>query len=301
MRLFLSIIAPIILFIPANPAVHQLTTSGDDLNPCWSPDGSEIVFESLRTIPRNIWVMNADGTNQHNVSNSSYGDWNPEFSPDGSKIAFNSDRFVEGVGDIYTMLSNGGDVTRLTTTYHDLYPTWSPDGDYIAYEHGGPPTVTNIWKIPSTGGIGIQLTFGDYDDWDPAWSPDGNKIAFDSNRFGAGSQIYTMSPNGQNIVKIVDEGVRPCWSPDSTKIAYCYYNSEYHWNIFVVPAVGGTPQQITFFTDLGCTDTSWSPDGTKIVFGHEDDWSNSNIWYVDVDLDINVEPASLGQIKANYK
>ncbi len=46
-------------------------------HPSWSPDGSQLVFWSNRTGHRQIWVMNADGSNPHSLSTTGYDDWNP--------------------------------------------------------------------------------------------------------------------------------------------------------------------------------------------------------------------------------
>ncbi len=48
-----------------------------DKHPTWSPDGSQIAFFSNRSGRRQIWVMNADGTSQRNISNNDYEDWDP--------------------------------------------------------------------------------------------------------------------------------------------------------------------------------------------------------------------------------
>lgn len=52
-----------------------------DKHPSWSPDGGQLVFYSNRSGERQIWVMNADGTNQQNISNNTYADWNPIWIP----------------------------------------------------------------------------------------------------------------------------------------------------------------------------------------------------------------------------
>jgi hypothetical protein len=49
-----------------------------DKHPTWSPDGRQIVFFSNREIGRNqLWIMNADGSGQRNLSNSDFNDWDP--------------------------------------------------------------------------------------------------------------------------------------------------------------------------------------------------------------------------------
>lgn len=52
-----------------------------DKHPTWSPDGNQLAFYSNRSGRRQIWVMNADGTSQQNLSNSEYEDWDPVWIP----------------------------------------------------------------------------------------------------------------------------------------------------------------------------------------------------------------------------
>ncbi len=65
-------------------AQHQLTANNQlwDKHPSFSPDGSQIVFFSNRdTARRQLWVMNADGSNAYNLSNNEYEDWDPIWVP----------------------------------------------------------------------------------------------------------------------------------------------------------------------------------------------------------------------------
>lgn len=64
--------------------VQQLTVNNNlwDKHPSWSPDGTQIVFFSNREGDhRQLWIMNADGSNQRNLSNNSYEDWDPIWVP----------------------------------------------------------------------------------------------------------------------------------------------------------------------------------------------------------------------------
>ncbi|MEZ4731885.1 MAG: hypothetical protein R3E79_32600 [Caldilineaceae bacterium] len=64
--------------------LQQLTANNNlwDKHPTWSPDGSKLVFFSNReTNRRQLWMMNADGSDQHNISNNPYEDWDPIWVP----------------------------------------------------------------------------------------------------------------------------------------------------------------------------------------------------------------------------
>ncbi len=107
--------------------IVQLTfDEGDDRSPVWSPDGSLIAFESDREGGWDIYLMNADGSDSQNITNSpdSRELW-PSWSPDGSKIAFQTDR--DGSWEIYVMNADGTQSQRLTDNeIKDIEPAWRP-------------------------------------------------------------------------------------------------------------------------------------------------------------------------------
>ena len=96
----------------------------------------------------------------------------------------------------------------------------------------------------------------------PTFSQDGNAIAYASDESGS-FEIYVrqLSPGGGTIALTHDGGrnLQPAWSPDGATIAYL---SQEKGGIWVVPALGGTPRQVT---RTGSAPT-WSPDGTQIAF-----------------------------------
>jgi eukaryotic-like serine/threonine-protein kinase len=98
----------------------------------------------------------------------------------------------------------------------------------------------------------------------PALSPDGRSVAFVSNRDGP-YEIYVGLISGGNLVKLTGDAnfkARPCWSPDGTEIAYARLNHSGIWDIWEVPALGGTPRRLI----LNATDPAWSPDGQTLAY-----------------------------------
>ena len=109
----------------ANPVSLVATHTFNPMRPCWSPDGSRILFPSDRDGNREIYLMNADGSELKNLTNHPATDDHSLWSPDGSKIVFSSER--DGNKEIYLMNSDGSHPFRVTeNTAYDGFPSWSP-------------------------------------------------------------------------------------------------------------------------------------------------------------------------------
>ncbi len=92
-----------------------------DVNPDWSPSGRQIVFESNRTTGADnptgdieIFVMNADGMGQKNLTRNTLTDRDPAISPDGRRIAFERDDPTDSFSDIFRMRADGTRKSNLT-------------------------------------------------------------------------------------------------------------------------------------------------------------------------------------------
>src|SRR5258707_828001 len=107
-----------------------------DESASFSPDGQLIAFDSYRDGNYELLVMNANGQNERQITNTGTR-WNrlPKWSPDGKRLVFTSQR--DGLGDIYTLEYASGSVSRLTTNedvngYNDS-PSFTPDGKTVIF------------------------------------------------------------------------------------------------------------------------------------------------------------------------
>lgn len=183
--------------------------------PAWSPDGKKIAFVSDRDHNLELYLMNADGTQQVNLTNSAGADQSFAWSPDGSQIVFVSER--DGNGEIYVINADGSGAVNLSKRPggFDDTPVWSPDGKKIAWaatENG--QSDIYVMNADGSGQVNLTNTPKAYD-ISPRWSPDGSQIAFVSNRDG-NLEIYVMNADGTwqvNLTNHPAEDTSPLWRP----------------------------------------------------------------------------------------
>src|SRR5207244_321950 len=159
-----------ISFINAHGYAQRNTRTSSDtfhLSPAWSPAGTKCAFTRLDEWGfAQTYSMNADGTNQVDLSNNSADDYAPAWSPDGTKIAFDSDR--TGLGDVFVMNADGSNQTDLTNNAgaDDFDASWSPDGTQIAFDSDRDCNF-HIFVMNPDGSGQAHRTNGAEDDLDP--------------------------------------------------------------------------------------------------------------------------------------
>jgi TolB protein len=220
------------------------------------PGGNgQIAFESDRDGDFEIYVMNADGTGQTNVTlHPTSDDVDPAWAPDGSSIAFSSLR--DGNQEVYIMGADGSAQTRLTDDpAADGNPAWSPDGKKIAFESFRDGN-SEIYVMNADGSGATNLTQNGAADFDAAWSPDGSKIAFASTRDG-NREIYADGSGQTNLTQNAVFDFEPEWSPDGSKIAFRRgFFSDPDPDLYVMNADGSLPTLLTDNLDFD-VDPAW--------------------------------------------
>jgi Tol biopolymer transport system component len=131
--------------------LKQLTVTGNNSYATYSPDGKKIAFISDRTGVEQVWAMNADGSNQTQLSHSGVReDQVPDWSPDGRRIAFAQGNV--GSGRIWVMNADGSNPVQLTSGPGDDFGTaWSPDGRQIAFVRDFANGDRSVWTMNADG------------------------------------------------------------------------------------------------------------------------------------------------------
>ena len=233
---------------------------------------TRIAFVSSRSGYKEIWVMDYDGQNQQQLTNSHTIAVTPRWSPDDSRIAYTC--FGEPKGPptaqicMYSM-----ELGRKVAFQHyagtNASPSWSPDGTKLAFmaSPGGTP---NIYTAEAASGGNLKrLTVSAGPDAQPVWNrKTGQQIAFVSGRGGL-PQLYVMNADGTNVEKLdlPDMGyvVDPDWSPNGQLLAFSWRRPDGNFDIYVMDIA--THQLVQLTRDSGRNEKpSWAPDGRHLAF-----------------------------------
>lgn len=252
-----------------------------------------LAFERPNSIGAfDIWVMNADGTGETNLTNSpSATDVWPTWLADGSRIFF----LTGSVGDVASINRDGTGFTKLTNDgRRKTTPAVSPDGSRIAFAMGNSESNLDIWLVNIDGSNFIQLTSDAAYEDHPAWSPDGTKIVFRRANPAPVTSLFVMNSDGTNVQQLSAPGFTdadPTWSPDGSRIAFDRLVDGIP-HIAVMNADGSNVKVLTSGSAYDET-PAWSADATKIAFGRAPQVA-SGIWIMNADGTNQVRVSPLG-------
>ena len=232
---------------------------------------TRIAFVSNRSNNKEIWVMDYDGSNQHQLTTLHSISLTPRWSPDATRIAFTCFApyrgFVSAQICLYSTDSNRLiSFPRFRGT--NTSPAWSPDGAKIAFmssSQGDP----GIFVADADGGHIVRLSLTRGVSTSPVWNPKtGAQIIFVSDR-GGEPVLYQMNSDGSNVEKIAmpDMGyvVDPSWSPNGQLLAFAWRRPSGNFDIYIMDIVSRALVELT--RDAGRNERpSWAPDGRHLVF-----------------------------------
>ena len=231
----------------------------------FTADG-RIVYSNLSGGNGDIWICNADGSNQKQLTMESSNEYQLAVSPDGGTVFFVSDR--SGIPNIWKIQIDGSKPQQMTSGGDDYFPEVSSDGKWLYFSSWdtGPFLVM---KIPVEGGEPTTV-FSKGASYYPKPSPDGKLLAFvfqDDQRLGK-PQILIMPSAGGEVVKKFELPTTANsmfqWTADSRAISYIYAREDVS-NIWVQALSGGEPRKLTDFKSDYIFSHAWSPDGKQLA------------------------------------
>jgi dipeptidyl aminopeptidase/acylaminoacyl peptidase len=210
----------------------------------------------------------------------------PRLSPDGSQIIYTRgwiDKMNDRRESALWIMNADGSRNRFLAKGSNA--RWSPSGDRIAYVAQGEPRGSQVFvRWMDAEGATSQVTRVEQSPGALAWSPDGNQLSFTALVEERNNWPIKLpkAPSGAKWTEAPRIVERLNYRRDRTG----FVDSGFR-HIFVVPAIGGTPRQLTS-GNFDHSGSEWTPDGRRILFSglrvEVDDyqWRESEIYAVDV-------------------
>lgn len=248
-----------------------------------------------------VWVAPAAGPASASVqyTRGEKSATSPAWSPDGKLLAFLSAREKDGENQVWAMNASGGEAWQVTSHKGGVTAfVFSPDSKTIVLTAQDPPSkeeeqkkkdkddpilidqnhkMSHLWLWDIEKKEANRLTEGNWTVADARWSPDGKQISYTVRPTpkaddGSVSDIWVLSvASGEKRKLLESDGTESNarWSPDGKWIAFngaAKAGGVYETDLFVIPAAGGAPRNLTPSLDVNAGDAMWSRDGKTIFF-----------------------------------
>ena len=232
----------------SNP--HPVSAPVTGLSYSWSPDSQHIVFSQQGVLT----VTNLSGAVTPLLSSSEAGDFSPAWSPDGKLIAYTRNDGLYVVSANGTNSHNVSNPAHNLPDSADQYPIWSPDSQHIAFRSIRDGAQNEQVYVVNADGSHLahvsDLKLRNDTDRTIAWAPNSSQLAFTSRGIPTGSPSYVLIVNadGSNphrLTKNANNETHPAWSKDGKWLAIQVTISQTQQNVHVVDVAGATEHNLS--------------------------------------------------------
>lgn len=226
----------------------------------FAPDGRLV----HSTDDGDIWTLNSDGSEQRQLTSSSFHDFSPRVSPDGRYIFFASNR--TGANHVWRMNADGSNQIQITRSEGGYPQKVTSDGKHVYFQSGRDQTV---WQVPVDGGEEIQLLGKGV--YAPVFSRDDKLIAYFANDSHSRPGIAVIELASQKLLHTFELGresadpLKVVWTPDARSLIYVIANGA-RKSLWEQTLDGAAPQLIAEMGSDDIEDFALSPDGRTFAF-----------------------------------
>jgi eukaryotic-like serine/threonine-protein kinase len=267
---------------------------GDEREPDFSPDGSQVAF-AWNGEKQDNWdiYLKVVGSSALplRLTTDSATDRKPKWSPDGKSIAFVQSKTGEDRVMLTSALGGGARPLAVFPTAIDAGLSWSPDSKWLAASTGdrkGPTTLRLI--SVETGELRVLTTpiAGSGGDFDPAFSPGGRSLAFVRERGMNVEELWVLSltktyePRGQPK-RILGDGKKnrsPAWSANGREIIFSGGELS-RASMYRIAADGSAPPVRIDALGDGVTEPALSSAAHRLAFSRT--FRNASIWRLEME------------------
>ena len=271
----------------AGGAAQQLTQSGHDSSPVWSPDGKVIAFLSSRSGDSQVYLLSLEGGEAQKLTKLSTGADIVKWSPDGKTIAFTSSVYPDCKDDDCNSKRDAEkekNKVKAHVAEHLLYRHWT---------HWNEGKRAHLFVVPADGSTAPRdlTASANYDvppderggPGDINFSPDSKEICFTAvtdkmEAISTNGDLFTVPVSGGEIKRITTQpgfDGAPVYSPDGKYIAYhAQLTPEYEADrsrVMLYDRQTGKSENLSEKFDRSADELAWSADSKAIYFTAENE------------------------------
>lgn len=276
--------------------VVQLTQSGHDSSPIWSPDGKTLAFLSSRSGASQVYLLSMEGGEAHALTHLSTGADIVKWSPDGRTIAFTSSVYPDCVSRSAAALNSDDDCNSKRDAEKEKSKVKAHVAEHLLYRHWthwNEGKRSHLFVVPADASAGPRdLTAGaDYDvppderggPGDINFSPDGKELCFTvvtdkMEAISTNGDLFIVPVAGGDAMRITTNpgfDGNPVYSPDGKFIAYHAqltpgYESD-RWRVMLYDRQSGKHENLSEGFDRSANELAWSADSKTIYFTVENE------------------------------